>query len=75
MDNNKPVASVCHGQQILAAIPGVLAGKKATAYPTCKFCVEANYLRPVPTSRIVEFSTSLRGPVGFETGSRNCVVV
>lgn len=31
--DNKPVAAICHGPQILTA-SGVLKGKKATAYPT-----------------------------------------
>ncbi len=32
---HKPIASVCHGQQILAAA-GVLQGRRATAYPAVK---------------------------------------
>ena len=32
---NKPMASVCHGQQILVAA-GVLTGKQCTAYPAIK---------------------------------------
>lgn len=32
---NKPIASICHGQQILAAA-GVLEGKRCTAYPAVK---------------------------------------
>ncbi|MGO8688659.1 MAG: DJ-1/PfpI family protein [Thermoguttaceae bacterium] len=32
---HKPIASVCHGQQILAAA-GVLEGRRATAYPAVK---------------------------------------
>jgi protease I len=32
---SKPIASVCHGQQILAAA-GVLEGKTCTAYPTVR---------------------------------------
>jgi len=31
---NKPVASICHGAQLLAAA-GVLEGKKCSAYPAC----------------------------------------
>ncbi len=31
-DENKPVAAICHGAQILSAA-GVLKGRKATAYP------------------------------------------
>lgn len=34
-DEGKPIASVCHGQQILAAA-GVLRGKLCTAYPAVK---------------------------------------
>lgn len=36
---DKPIASICHGQQILVAA-GVLAGKTATAYPAVKPDVE-----------------------------------
>ena len=32
---NKPIASICHGQQILAAA-GVIEGKRCTAYPAVK---------------------------------------
>ena len=32
---NKPIASICHGQQLLAAA-GVLEGKLCTAYPAVK---------------------------------------
>lgn len=31
---NKPIAAICHGLQLLAAA-GVLRGKRATAYPAC----------------------------------------
>lgn len=31
---NKPIASICHGLQLLAAA-GVLSGKTCTAYPAC----------------------------------------
>ena len=33
-DNKKPIASVCHGAQILAAA-GILQGKLCSAYPAC----------------------------------------
>ncbi len=33
--SNKPVASICHGQQVLAAA-GVVEGKRCTAYPAVK---------------------------------------
>lgn len=35
MEKNKPIASICHGQQVLAAA-GVLKGKLCTAYPAIK---------------------------------------
>ncbi|XP_050227811.1 protein DJ-1 homolog D-like [Mercurialis annua] len=38
MESKKPVASICHGQQILAAA-GVLKGRKCTAYPAVKLNV------------------------------------
>ncbi|KAL8233860.1 hypothetical protein R6Q59_019960 [Mikania micrantha] len=53
MDAEKPVASICHGQQILSAA-GVLKGKKCTAYPAVKLNVElggATWLEPDPIDR------------------------
>lgn len=38
-DAGKPVASICHGQQILVAA-GVLEGRRATAYPAVRPEVE-----------------------------------
>ena len=35
MENNKPIAAICHGQQVLAAA-GVLRGKSCTSYPAIK---------------------------------------
>ena len=34
-NNNKPIASVCHGAQLLTAA-GVIKGKKISAYPACQ---------------------------------------
>ncbi|KAK6154081.1 hypothetical protein DH2020_013720 [Rehmannia glutinosa] len=48
MESGKPVASICHGQQILSAA-GVLKGKKCTAYPAVKLNVVlagATWLEP-----------------------------
>ncbi|KAF3452408.1 hypothetical protein FNV43_RR02841 [Rhamnella rubrinervis] len=53
MDAKKPVASICHGQQILAAAD-VLKGKKCTAYPAVKLNVVisgATWLEPDPIHR------------------------
>ncbi|XP_027333195.1 protein DJ-1 homolog D-like [Abrus precatorius] len=50
MENNKAVASICHGQQILAAA-NVLKGRKCTAYPAVKLNVVlsgATWLEPEP---------------------------
>lgn len=52
-ESKKPVASICHGQQILAAA-GVLKGRKCTAYPAVKLSVVlsgATWLEPDPISR------------------------
>ncbi|KAK7333056.1 hypothetical protein VNO80_29816 [Phaseolus coccineus] len=52
-ENKKPVASICHGQQILSAA-GVLKGRKCTAYPAVKLNVVlsgATWLEPDPISR------------------------
>ena len=32
----KPIAAVCHGVQVLAAVPGLLKGRTVTAYPACE---------------------------------------
>lgn len=37
---NKPIASICHGQQVLVAA-GVIGGKSCTAYPAVKPDIEA----------------------------------
>uniref|UniRef100_A0A0E0PFI5 DJ-1/PfpI domain-containing protein n=1 Tax=Oryza rufipogon TaxID=4529 RepID=A0A0E0PFI5_ORYRU len=53
MDKAKPVASICHGQQILSAA-GVLQGRKCTAYPAVKLNVVlggATWLEPNPIDR------------------------
>ncbi|KAH7849288.1 hypothetical protein Vadar_015719 [Vaccinium darrowii] len=53
MEAEKPVASICHGQQILAAA-GVLKGRKCTAYPAVKLQVVlsgAKWLEPDPIDR------------------------
>ena len=39
--NNKPVAAICHGVQLLVAA-GVLDGRSCTAYPACRPEVEAS---------------------------------
>eukprot|EP01114_Cavostelium_apophysatum_P012663 TRINITY_DN288_c0_g2_i2.p1 TRINITY_DN288_c0_g2~~TRINITY_DN288_c0_g2_i2.p1 ORF type:complete len:196 (+),score=37.89 TRINITY_DN288_c0_g2_i2:82-669(+) len=38
--SNKPIGALCHGPQILAAVPGAMKGKKVTAYPALQFDVE-----------------------------------
>ncbi|KAF5185019.1 Dj-1-like protein [Thalictrum thalictroides] len=53
MEAGKPVASICHGQQILSAA-GVLKGRKCTAYPAVKLDVllaGATWLEPDPIDR------------------------
>ncbi|KAL6651826.1 hypothetical protein ACP70R_010751 [Stipagrostis hirtigluma subsp. patula] len=53
MEKGKPIASICHGQQILSAA-GVLKGKKCTAYPAVKLNVVlggATWLEPNPIDR------------------------
>ena len=36
----KPIAAVCHGAQLLAAVPGIIKGKRISAYPACRPEVE-----------------------------------
>ncbi|MED6146266.1 Protein DJ-1 D [Stylosanthes scabra] len=52
MESKKPIASICHGQQILAAAD-VLKGRRCTAYPAVKLNVVlagAIWLEPLPIS-------------------------
>lgn len=49
-DNNKPVAAICHGPQILVAA-NALKGKKCTAYPAVKpdvLLAGAQWVEPAP---------------------------
>lgn len=39
-DAGKPIAAVCHGAQVLAAVPGIIRGKRISAYPACRPEVE-----------------------------------
>lgn len=39
-EENKPIAAICHGIQLLTAA-GIVEGKTATAYPACAFEVTA----------------------------------
>ncbi len=39
-DAGKPIAAVCHGAQILAAVPGLIKGRRISAYPACQPEVE-----------------------------------
>ncbi|KAL6270927.1 hypothetical protein ACE6H2_027838 [Prunus campanulata] len=53
VEARKPIESICHGQQILAAA-GVLQGKKCTTYPAVKLNVVlsgATWLEPDPIDR------------------------
>ena len=40
VEAGKPVAAVCHGAQLLAAVPGIIQGKRISAYPACRPEVE-----------------------------------
>ncbi|KAL2623477.1 hypothetical protein R1flu_003682 [Riccia fluitans] len=62
-DSKKPIASICHGQQILAAA-GVLKGKKCTAYPAVKPQVllgGAQWLDPEPITKCFTDGTLVTG--------------
>ena len=39
-ESGKPIAAVCHGAQLLAAVPGIIRGKRISAYPACRPEVE-----------------------------------
>ena len=47
---NKPIAAICHGAQLLAAVAGVLTGKSCSAYPAVKPEVEQSGGEFVPAA-------------------------
>ncbi|GLJ53729.1 hypothetical protein SUGI_1146480 [Cryptomeria japonica] len=52
-ESKKPIASICHGQQILAAA-NILKGKRCTAYPAVKLNVllaGAEWMEPEPITK------------------------
>lgn len=56
MDENKPVAAICHGLQIMAAA-GVIEGRTLTAYPACGPEMElagADFKAVEPTEAVVD---------------------
>ncbi len=62
-ENNKPIASICHGQQVLAAA-GVLQGKSCTAYPAIKPEVVragAKWLEPKVNMGRCQFNQLIKG--------------
>jgi len=40
VNSNKPIAAICHGPQILVAIPNAIRNKRVTAYPALKVDME-----------------------------------
>lgn len=51
VDKDKPIAAICHGLQILAAVGGI-EGKKLTSYPACgpeMILAGADYQEVAPT--------------------------
>lgn len=56
VENDKPIASICHGLQILSAANAV-KGKKITAYPACgpeMMVAEADFQHVEPTEVVVD---------------------
>jgi protease I len=56
MDEDKPVAAICHGLQILSAAGGI-EGRKLTAYPACGPEMEvagADYVEVEPTEVVTD---------------------
>lgn len=62
-NTNKPIASVCHGPQLLTAA-GVLKGKKVSAYPACQPEIEmagAEYVK-LPMDGAITDGQLVTGP-------------
>lgn len=62
-DAKKPIASICHGAQILAAA-GVISGRKLTCYPACGPEVAGcgGELADVPADEVVVDGNLVSGP-------------
>ncbi|MDZ7601966.1 MAG: DJ-1/PfpI family protein [Hoeflea sp.] len=78
-ETGKPIFTICHGVQILMAVPGVLTGKKVAGLGACEpeiTAVGGTYIDVKPTEAYVDGNmVSAKGWTGLAAFMRECLKV
>lgn len=78
-DTGKPIFTICHGVQILMAVPGVLEGRKVAGLGACEpevTAVGGTYIDVKPTEAYVDGNmVSAKGWTGLAAFMRECLNV
>ncbi|MEJ7012729.1 DJ-1/PfpI family protein [Sinorhizobium meliloti] len=78
-DTGKPIFTICHGVQILMAVPGVLKGRKVAGLSACEpevTAVGGTYIDVEPTGAYVDGNmVSAKGWTGLAAFMRECLNV
>jgi protease I len=78
-ETGKPIFTICHGVQILMAVPGVLKGKKVAGLSACEpevTAVGGIYIDVKPTEAYVDGNmVSAKGWTGLAAFMRECLNV
>lgn len=78
-DTGKPIFTICHGVQILMAVPGVLKGRKVAGLGACQpevVAVGGTYIDVEPTEAYVDGNmVSAKGWTGLAAFMRECMKV
>ena len=78
-DTGKPIFTICHGVQILMAVPGVLKGRKVAGLGACQpevIAVGGTYIDVEPTEAYVDGNmVSAKGWTGLAAFMRECMKV
>ncbi|MBB3979670.1 protease I [Rhizobium azooxidifex] len=78
-ETDKPIFTICHGVQILMAVPGVLQGKKVAGLGACEpevTAVGGIYIDVKPTEAYVDGNmVSAKGWTGLAAFMRECLNV
>lgn len=76
-DTGKPIFTICHGVQILMAVPGVLEGRKVAGLGACEpevTAVGGTYIDVKPTEAYVDGNmVSAKGWTGLAAFMRECL--
>ena len=78
-ETGKPIFTICHGVQILMAVPGVLKGRKVAGLGACQpevIAVGGTYIDVEPTEAYVDGNmVSAKGWTGLAAFMRECMKV